>query len=57
MLAYDYIDRDKQGDDCSTCPTCEFNTSTMPAYHDQEPHKCIHDDDNAIYHESAIPGC
>ncbi len=49
MLAYDYIDKDKQGDDCLACPTCKYNTSTTPAYADQPAHACVRD-------KSYVPG-
>ena len=49
-MTYTYIDKDKQGDDCFACPTCDYNTSNTPAYHDQPPHEC------ARAEEPIIPG-
>ncbi len=46
MLVYDYIDGDKQGGDCTTCPKCQYNTSSTPAYHDQPPHECARDEEH-----------
>jgi len=45
-LIYDYIDGDKQGDDCRACPTCEYNTSTTPTYADQPAHECVRDEEH-----------